>query len=65
MAKYSFNCPAGDGHVTVVEAKTEEEAMKKMLEEGKKHASEVHADQPAMSDEDMMNMVKAGWTKED
>lgn len=61
--KYSFNCPAGD-KVLTVDAKNDDEAMKKLMEAGKMHMKEAHADMPAMSDEKMKKTMRSEMKKE-
>ena len=61
---YSFTCPAVDCKFTVeVDAKDDEEAVRKIVSEGLKHAMSDHPDKPSMPESEMMNMVRAGMKK--
>ncbi len=62
MSKYSMKCPVCS-HPMDVEAATDEEAMTMMMAMAKEHMTSVHADVPQKSDEEMMQMIKDGWTK--
>lgn len=61
--KCSFKCP-GCGHVMTCDAANDDEAVNKLNEMGKAHAQQVHADMPAMSDEEMTKMIREKMTKE-
>lgn len=59
---YSFKCTCG--HISKVEADNDDDAMAKMMVAGGQHMESVHPDWPKGSDEEMKEMVKAGWWKE-
>ena len=60
--KYSFKCPAC-GHLIEVEADNDDDAVAKINAAGAVHQKEVHADMPAMSEEEMTKMVRSSMTK--
>lgn len=62
--KYSFTCPACS-HVVTVDAMNDDEAASKLMQEGKTHQAQVHANMPPMADDQMMQMVKSGMKKEE
>jgi hypothetical protein len=61
--KYSFKCPAPCNHEIKVDAQNDEEAMNKLMAAGKVHAKEKHSDMPAMSEQQMKDMLKTGMKK--
>ncbi|MGA2533762.1 MAG: hypothetical protein ABSG19_12090 [Candidatus Aminicenantales bacterium] len=60
--KYSFTC-APDGVVLSTEAKTDEEALTKLVELGKKHMKEFHKGQAPVSDAESKKMIQSVWKK--
>jgi len=60
--KYTFKCPACQKPM-IVEAENDEEAVNKLMAEGKKHGEEVHPDMKTDPAE-MVKMVKDQMTKE-
>jgi len=61
--KYSFKCPAPCNYEIKVDAQNDDEAMNKTMAAGKVHAKEKHPDKPAMSEQQMKDMFKAGMKK--
>ncbi len=62
--RYSFTCPASGCNFTIeVEARDDEEAVKKIVSEGMKHSMSDHPDMPSMPESEMINMVRAGMKK--
>ncbi|MDP3998598.1 MAG: hypothetical protein Q8P89_03200 [bacterium] len=59
---YSFKCPACN-HVLKVEAATDEAAVEKFMAAGDEHMKAVHADMPAMPEDQMKEMVRTGMMK--
>ena len=60
--KYSFTC-APDGAVLSTEAKTDEEALNKLVELAKKHMKEFHKSQAPVSDAESRKFIKSAWKK--
>jgi hypothetical protein len=60
--KYSFTCPP-DGVVLSTEAKTDEEALTKLVALSKKHLKEFHKDQAQGSDAESKKWIKSVWRK--
>ena len=64
MATYTFVCQQGHEPETMtVQAEGDDEAMTKMMPLAKDHLAKVHQGGPVMSDEQVMGMIKGGWTK--
>jgi hypothetical protein len=61
--KYSFQCPAPCSKEIKVDAVSDDEAINKLMTAGKVHAKEAHPNMPAMSEQQMKDMVKAGMKK--
>jgi len=57
-----MKCPVCS-HPMEVEAMSDDEAMTKMMAMVKEHMATVHADVPMKTDEEMMQMIKDGWSK--
>lgn len=61
---YSFTCPApGCGHITTVEANTDDDAVDKFMTAGGEHAKTAHPAMPMMPEEQMRQMVRTGMKK--
>lgn len=60
---YSFKCPACD-HILTVEAASDNEALEKFMAAGDEHMKAVHADAPAMPENQMKEMVRTGMVKQ-
>ena len=60
--KYSFTCPACNQSVTV-DAETDQEAIEKIIEEGKDHAAKVHPELGPLSEDQMRAFVQVGLKK--
>lgn len=60
--KYSFTC-APDGAVLSTEAKTDEEALTKLVRLAKKHMKEFHKGQAAVSDAESRKFIQSVWKK--
>lgn len=58
---YTFNCPAC-GHKLEVEADNDEEAVGKLMEAGKAHGEEAHADM-GTDPAEMENLVRTQMQK--
>lgn len=66
MAKYSFDCDMEHEPMHFeVEAESDEEALKKMMDELGPHAKEHHPEMADKSQEEMEDMIKSGWHKEE
>jgi hypothetical protein len=61
--KYSFTCQP-DGQVLSVEAKNDDEGLKKLLVVNKKHMKEFHKDLPPQTDEEMKKFIRSIWKKQ-
>ena len=61
--KYSFTCPAPCNYQIKVDAQYDDEAVRKIMEEGKIHAKKAHPDMPPMTEEQMKSMLRAGMKK--
>jgi predicted small metal-binding protein len=61
--KYSFTCPAPCNYEIKVDAKNDDEAVGKIMEEGKLHAKKAHPDMPSMTEEQMKSMLRSGMKK--
>ena len=61
--KYSFACPAPCNYEVKVEAQNDDEAMNKLMAEGKVHAEAAHPNMPPMSEQQMKDMLKSGMKK--
>jgi hypothetical protein len=64
--KYTFTC--GTGHEPMdlsIDAMNDDEALEKIMVLVKAHGAQFHANiVPALSDEQVMSLVKAMWKKE-
>jgi hypothetical protein len=60
--KYSFTC-APDGAALSTEAKTDEEALTKLVELAKKHMKEFHKGQAPVSDAESRKFIQSIWKK--
>jgi hypothetical protein len=60
--KYSFTC-APDGAVLSTEAKTDGEALTKLVGIAKKHIKEFHIGQAAISDAETRKFIESVWKK--
>jgi hypothetical protein len=61
--KYSFTCPAPCNHEIKVEANNDDEAINKIMAEGKTHAQKAHPDMPPMTEDQMKLMLRAGMKR--
>jgi len=61
--RYSFTCPAPCNYRIMVDAKSGDEAMAKIIEESAAHSRQVHADVAEMTMEQLKNMVRLGMAK--
>jgi predicted small metal-binding protein len=61
--QYSFTCPDPCGYEIKVEARTDNEAMSKIMTIGKIHAREAHPDMQAMTEQQRKEMLKASMKK--
>lgn len=59
---YAFQCQCGK--TLTVEAENDDAALDQLMTVGADHMAEVHPDAPAMSDEEMKNMLRSGMKKE-
>lgn len=60
---YSFKCPACD-HTLTTEAANDDEALEKFMAAGDEHMKAVHADAPAMPEDQMREMIRTGMKKQ-
>lgn len=64
MAKYTFECSMGHSPATLeVEADNDEAAMSMMMSKAKDHLAQMHTGGPAMSDDQIKEMITKGWQK--
>lgn len=61
--KYSITCPPPCNHTIRVDARNDDEAIKKIMEEGKEHVKRSHPDEASMSDAELSKMVRANMKK--
>ncbi len=61
--KYSFTCPAPCNYTISVDARDDDEGLKKIVERGKAHVKDAHPDMPAMTEEQMRAVVRTGMRK--
>ncbi len=61
--KYSFSCPAPCNYKINVDAQSDDEAVNKIVEEGKVHAEKAHPDMPPMTEDQMKGIVRMGMRK--
>ncbi len=61
--KYSLSCPSPCKYTINVDAQSDDEAIRKIMEEGKMHAKKAHPDMPPMTEDQMKDMVRANMQK--
>ena len=61
--KYSFTCPAPCNYQIKVDAKSDDEAVDKILAEGMKHAKQAHPNMPSMNEKEAKTMVRTNMKK--
>jgi len=58
--KYSFKCPGTCNYEVKVEAKNDDEAIRKIIKEGEDHRKQAHPDMPPMTEEQLKTIVRSG-----
>jgi hypothetical protein len=61
--KYSFKCTGPCHYEIMVDARTDDEAMNKIMIVGKVHMKDAHSNMPSMSEQQMKDMLMAGMKK--
>jgi predicted small metal-binding protein len=61
--KYSFTCPAPCNYEIKVDAKSDDDAADKILQEGKKHAKKSHPDMPDMGEGEAKAFIRTRMKK--
>jgi predicted small metal-binding protein len=61
--KYTLSCPPPCKYTIKVDAQSDDEAIKKIMEKGKEHAKEAHPDMPPMTEDQMKEMVRANMQR--
>ncbi len=61
--KYSFKCPGTCSYEVRVEAKTDDEAVEKIIKEDETHRKQAHPDLPPMTEEQLKGIVRSGMKR--
>ncbi len=61
--KYTLSCPSPCNYTIKVDAQSDDEAIKKIMEEGKDHVKKAHPDMPPMTEDQMKEMVRTNMRR--
>ncbi len=61
--EYSFKCPGTCNYEVTLEAKNNDEAVRKIIKEGEDHRKQAHPDMPPMTEGQLKIIVRSGMKK--